>query len=174
MAAEPSQTRVRLVTAKLSKPKGRTGTNKKKSKWNSENILIDPKSPSQRAISELDVLSHPKAWEVLDEDEKAEILALLPEKSYITRENGQEAPNINLLRCDDGFRHDCAYYTNNILEGRHDPEWLASAWAAHERRMAGEYNDYLDRKFEENWGVSLDKRGNGTSSQTENNTQAMD
>lgn len=56
---------------------------------------------------------------------------------------------------DDSFRYDCAAYTDNIAQGRHDPEWLASAWSAHERRRAGDFDTYLIDKLEEDWGVEI-------------------
>lgn len=56
---------------------------------------------------------------------------------------------------DDSFRYDCAAYTDNIAQGRHDPEWLASAWSAHERRRAGDFDKYLIDKLEEDWGVEI-------------------
>lgn len=56
---------------------------------------------------------------------------------------------------DDSFRYDCAAYTDNIAQGRHDPEWLASAWSAHERRRAGDFDTYLVDRLEEDWGVEI-------------------
>lgn len=60
-----------------------------------------------------------------------------------------------LLASDDNFRHDCARYAENLAEGKHDPQWLAEAWAASEQRRAGEFDEYLEAKFEEEWGVQL-------------------
>jgi hypothetical protein len=56
---------------------------------------------------------------------------------------------------DDSFRSDCAEYTENISQGKHDSEWLSSAWVAHERRKLGDFDEYLLNKFEEDWGVEL-------------------
>jgi len=39
-----------------------------------------------------------------------------------------------------------------LAQGRHDPQWLRDAWRAHERRKAGDFDDFLISKFEEDWG----------------------
>ena len=96
------------------------------------------------------------AWDVLDEKERAQILALFPNREHVIEtESDGLRPDFQALLNDDSFRHDCATYTENVAEGRHDPEWLAQAWSAHERRKAGEFDDYLVKKFEEDWGVEL-------------------
>lgn len=96
------------------------------------------------------------AWTALDQDDKAEILALFPDKGHILDSGTEDArPNFASLMNDDSFRYDCAAYTENIAEGRHDPEWLASAWSAHERRKAGDFDKYLMDKLEQEWGVEI-------------------
>lgn len=96
------------------------------------------------------------AWSALDQDDKAEILALFPDKGHILDAGTEDArPNFASLMNDDSFRYDCAAYTENIAEGRHDPEWLAEAWSAHERRKAGDFDKYLMDKLEEEWGVEI-------------------
>ncbi|KAM5383539.1 hypothetical protein ACJZ2D_001988 [Fusarium nematophilum] len=128
---------------------------RRKSKWGAENILTDPKSPLASADLR-SILSNPMAWDVLDAEEKAEILALFPDTQYILGSGTEDArPDFASLMNDDSFRYDCAAYTENIAQGRHDPEWLASAWAAHERRKAGDFDEYLENKFREEWDVEL-------------------
>ena len=96
------------------------------------------------------------AWDVLSTEEKKEILALFPDAEHILNPGTDEArPNIVSLMNDDNFRHDCARYTENIDGGRHDREWLEQAWAAHERRKAGDFDSYLANKFEDDWGVEV-------------------
>ncbi|KAJ3527360.1 hypothetical protein NM208_g10741 [Fusarium decemcellulare] len=131
----------------------RKGT--RKSKWDAENILTDPKSPLATADLR-SILSNPMAWDVLDQDERAEILALFPDDQHIQGSTAEDRrPNFASLMNDDSFRYDCAAYTDNIAQGRHDPDWLASAWAAHERRKAGDFDEYLDNKFRDEWEVEL-------------------
>lgn len=96
------------------------------------------------------------AWNVLSVDEKREILALFPTDEHILNPKTEAAePNIASLMNDDNFRHDCARYVENIESGKHDPEWLEQAWAAHERRRAGDFDDYLAQKFEDDWDVEV-------------------
>jgi hypothetical protein len=64
-------------------------------------------------------------------------------------------PNLDYLRSDDSFRFDCARYSENIEEGRHDPDWLAESWIAHERRKRGDFREYLAGKLEQDWDVQL-------------------
>ncbi|KAK7421342.1 hypothetical protein QQX98_002236 [Neonectria punicea] len=127
----------------------------KKSKWDAESILADPKSPLASADLRT-ILSNPMAWDVLDKDDKAEILALFPDDQHVLGAGTDDAcPDFASLMNDDSFRHDCAAYTENIAQGRHDPEWLASAWAAHERRRAGDFDEHLENKFKDDWEVEL-------------------
>ncbi|KAK1243848.1 hypothetical protein MKX08_001986 [Trichoderma sp. CBMAI-0020] len=127
----------------------------KKTKWDAESILKDPKSPLATANLR-SILCNPLTWTALDQDEKTEILSLFPDKGHILDAGTEDArPNFASLMNDDSFRYDCAAYTDNIAQGRHDPEWLASAWSAHERRRAGDFDKYLIDKLEEDWGVEI-------------------
>ncbi|KAH7224665.1 Asx homology domain-containing protein [Fusarium oxysporum] len=127
----------------------------KKSKWNVDNILTDPKSPLASADLR-SILSNPMAWDTLDKEEKAEILALFPDSQHILSPGTEDAcPDFASLMNDDSFRYDCAAYTENIAQGRHDPEWLAHAWTAHERRKMGDFDEFLDNKFKDEWDVEL-------------------
>ncbi|UKZ93763.1 uncharacterized protein TrAFT101_008670 [Trichoderma asperellum] len=127
----------------------------KKTNWDAESILKDPKSPLATANLR-SILCNPLTWTALDQDERTEILSLFPDKGHILDAGTKDArPNFASLMNDDSFRYDCAAYTDNIAQGRHDPEWLASAWSAHERRRAGDFDKYLIDKLEEDWGVEI-------------------
>ncbi|KAI6751523.1 hypothetical protein HG531_006219 [Fusarium graminearum] len=127
----------------------------RRSKWNQDNILTDPKSPLASADLR-SILSNPMAWEILENEERAEILALFPDSQHILSAGTEDAcPDFASLMNDDSFRYDCAAYTENIAQGRHDPEWLAQAWAAHERRKMGDFDEHLDNKFKDDWDVNL-------------------
>lgn len=103
------------------------------------------------------MLSNPLAWDVLGADDKTEILALFPDQAHILAadDSGDARPDFGSLMNDDTFRHDCSVYTENVAEGRFDPEWLACAWAAHERRKAGDFDEHLVAKFENDWQTEL-------------------
>lgn len=83
-------------------------------------------------------------------------MSLFPDEQHILDAGHDDARlNFGTLMNDDNFRKDCANYTENIAQGRHDPEWLASAWAAHERRKVGDFDQYLLDVFENDWEVEL-------------------
>ncbi|KAF4957746.1 hypothetical protein FSARC_11207 [Fusarium sarcochroum] len=145
------------TTPKKNKGKKRVVVRKaaRRSKWNADNILTDLKSPLASADLR-SILSNPMAWDILEKEEKADILTLFPDSQHILDPGTEDAcPDFASLMNDDSFRYDCAAYTGNIAQGRHDPEWLAQAWAAHERRKIGDFDDYLDNKFKDEWDVEL-------------------
>ncbi|EJP64510.1 hypothetical protein CRV24_003912 [Beauveria bassiana] len=130
-------------------------------KWDAERLLTDPKSPLAKANLRT-ILANPMAWNCLDAADHAEILALFPDQRHITvAEDGAQRPNMESLMNDDSFRYDCAAYTESLAQGRHDPDWLAQAWAAHERRKAGDFDDFLRAKFEKEWEVKLPEEAPG-------------
>lgn len=97
------------------------------------------------------MLSNPLAWSALDDEDQAEILALLPDKKHVA--DGPARPNFASLMSDDSVRNDCAAYTENMAEERHEEQWLEDAWTAHLRRRAGEFDGFLDAKFEQDWAA---------------------
>ncbi|KAI9898573.1 hypothetical protein N3K66_006933 [Trichothecium roseum] len=127
----------------------------RKSRWNSENILTSSNSPLAKADLRK-LLLHPGAWHVLSDDEKAEVVSLFPDGQHILNPGTAEAcPDVPSLKNDDAFRSDCAAYVQHVAEGQFDPEWLQCAWAAHERRKMGDFDDLLNRSFETDWETKL-------------------
>lgn len=59
------------------------------------------------------------------------------------------------LQNDDNFRHDTEEYVSNLKAGMHDPAWLQDAWAAHEARAAGQFDEYCIRKLEADWKTTI-------------------
>lgn len=124
-------------------------------KWEAPFVFTDPKSPLASADLRA-ILLLPGAWDVLTPAEKQAVLAKFPDPNHILDAGTEGAqPNLQSLRNDDNFRHDCARYVENIELGRHDPEWLNQAWVAHEMHRRGEFDEYLQRKFEYDWDVEL-------------------
>jgi hypothetical protein len=102
------------------------------------------------------MLLHPSAWDALSPEEKNEVLALFPDGDHVLDSGKDNArPDIVALKSNNNFRHDCKRYTERLESGFHDPEWLGQAWAAHERRRAGDFDEYLAQKFEDDWGVEI-------------------
>ncbi|KAL6902561.1 Asx homology domain-containing protein [Trichoderma evansii] len=153
--ASPPRNEPKLLPQRQKRKPTATKRTAKKTKWDAESILKDPKSPLATANLR-SILCNPLTWTALDQDERTEILSLFPDKGHILDAGTKDArPNFASLMNDDSFRYDCAAYTDNIAQGRHDPEWLASAWSAHERRRAGDFDKYLIDKLEEDWGVEI-------------------
>ncbi|KAH8888854.1 hypothetical protein GQ53DRAFT_748766 [Thozetella sp. PMI_491] len=124
-------------------------------KYEAPFVLEDPKSPLAWADLRA-ILLHPKAWDVLTKEEKQEILGFFPDGTHIMHAGTDGArPNVTSLRNDNHFRHDCVRYCENLELGKHDPDWLRSAWIAHARRNRGDFDDHMVTTFEENWGVEL-------------------
>ncbi|KAF4586040.1 hypothetical protein GQ602_005345 [Ophiocordyceps camponoti-floridani] len=98
------------------------------------------------------ILANPLAWTILDPQSRDEILALFPDENTSSEPGTANArPNFPTLMSDDSFRYHCAAYTSNLSLGRHDHGWLTEAWIAHERRKAGDFDDYLRNKFVDEW-----------------------
>ncbi|RDA91606.1 hypothetical protein CP533_4639 [Ophiocordyceps camponoti-saundersi (nom. inval.)] len=125
-------------------------------------LLTNTTSPLAQADLR-SILSNPIAWTALDATDRAEILALFPDRQHIIECGPESRPNFATLMNDDSFRYDCAAYTTNLAAGRHDEEWLADAWAAHERRKAGDFDAYLDSKFADEWLAGRDSEPTTTS-----------
>ncbi|KAH9901961.1 Asx homology domain-containing protein [Xylariomycetidae sp. FL2044] len=127
-----------------------------KSKYdNPDEMMSNPRAPlAHTKLREL--LCSPMAWDLLDAAEKKQVLAQFPDDQDIVDPNTESAcPNVKALRNNNNFRHDVARYQDNLREGRHDPDWIAEARSAHEKRKLGLYDDYIANKFETDWEVAL-------------------
>lgn len=143
-------------------------------KWETPFVYTDPKSPLAHAdlrvctsplphheLAPADagtqaILLLPGAWDVLTQEEKRDVLAKFPDETHILDAGTPNArPNLQSMRNDDNFRHDCARYCENIELGRHDEEWLSQAWTAHEKHRRGDFDAFLRSQFEGEWGVEL-------------------
>ncbi|KAF4120783.1 hypothetical protein GMORB2_2787 [Geosmithia morbida] len=139
-------------TAKKAAPRRRQP---KESKWDAERMLTDPSSPLTKADLR-GLLSKPMAWDVLNQDEKNEIISLFPDQTFVIGVGTDDArPNFSALLNDDTFRYDCASFVENLAQGRFDPGWLESAFSAYQQRKTGDFDDTLIAKFEMEWDVEL-------------------
>lgn len=105
------------------------------------------------------MLAHPDAWNCLDEDEKKEILSLLPDNVHPNPEPDPEDPNAKIppipqefLRYSNTWREGVRQFQVDLEAGRYDPEWLRQAANAMEERAKGEFDDFKEQEFEEFWG----------------------
>lgn len=81
---------------------------------------------------------------------------MLPDHTHIVAPGTKHPrPNVEALRNSDTFRFDSARYCESIEAGKHDPDWLYSAWAAHAKRSRGDFDEYQVKKFEKEWSVKI-------------------
>ena len=93
------------------------------------------------------------AWDSLTADDKQEILALLPDNNILHRGTEDAQPDWFSLANEDRFRSDCTWYSENIRTGRYDEDWLTEAWIAHNMHRRGDFDDYLAKKFKDDWEI---------------------
>ncbi|KAG5303384.1 hypothetical protein I7I50_10132 [Histoplasma capsulatum G186AR] len=136
----------------------------KKNPWSEEQLTT---STSSRII-DIDLvklLADPKAWTCLDEDEKKEIIALLPDDIQRHADpgpnaEGQEDPRNfiipplpeSFVRYSNSWRDAIRQFQFDLQTGRYDPEWQRQAAAAMEERAQGKYDKFKEEQFEEFWG----------------------
>lgn len=166
-----SSSAAQTKTSKVVVKKARKNADAKK--WAVPFVYTDSKSPLVAAPIR-DILLHPRAWGVLSAGDRAELAAMLaldrpasvtsssPPSPAEAGNSGSQSevvaearPDLDYLRSDDSFRFDCARYSENVGDGRHDEGWLAESWVAHERRKRGDFREYLAAKLERDWDVKL-------------------
>ncbi|KAI1390944.1 Asx homology domain-containing protein [Hypoxylon trugodes] len=128
---------------------------KGKSKYdNPEEMLTNPRAPLAN-VNLRDLLCSRKAWEILSPEEKERVLSKFPTDGKEILDKGTEnaRPNIPSLQNNDNFRNDISQYQEHLRKGWHDPEWIRQAQAAHAKHIVGAYNEYLDARFEDDWGM---------------------
>lgn len=102
------------------------------------------------------ILLNSRAWDVLSNEEQQQVLGLLPGHTHVLAPGTEQPrPDVNSLRNSDTFRFDSARYCENIEAGKHDPDWLQSAWVAHEKRNRGDFDEYQVKQFEKTWAVKI-------------------
>ncbi|GAD91526.1 hypothetical protein NFIA_050670 [Paecilomyces variotii No. 5] len=140
------------------RPKRNPKRGAKKDPWDEEKLLTSSESPLTY-IDLVKVLAHPDAWNCLDEDEKKEILSLLPDTVHPNPEPDLEDPDSKIppipqefLRYSNTWREGVRQFQVDLEAGRYDPEWLRQAADAMEERARGDFDDFKEQEFEEFWG----------------------
>ncbi|KAJ5203902.1 uncharacterized protein N7498_004781 [Penicillium cinerascens] len=127
-------------------------------KWSEEKLLTSDKSV---LINEdlVKLLSKPEAWNFLEEDEKREILALLPADIHPDADLSQEDPSYRIpplpqsfIRYSTNWREALRVFQADLENGRYDPEWLRQAENARRERENGDFDSFKEREFEQFWG----------------------
>ncbi|CAG8173442.1 unnamed protein product [Penicillium olsonii] len=127
-------------------------------KWSEERLLTSDKS-ALIGMDLVKLLSHPRAWNCLEESEKREILALLPpdvhpEAQILSNEPGTNIPPIpdSFVRYSNNWRDGVRQFQLDLENGRYDPKWLRQAQEARERRSEGAFDSFKEREYELFWG----------------------
>ncbi|KAJ5313651.1 FAD dependent oxidoreductase [Penicillium atrosanguineum] len=127
-------------------------------KWSEEKLLTSDKSV---LIYEdlVKLLSKPEAWNLLDEDEKREILALLPadihpDADLSLTDSEYRIPPLpqQFIRYSTNWREGLRVFQLDLENGRYDPQWLRQAENARRERENGDFDKFKEREFEEFWG----------------------
>ncbi|KLU89932.1 hypothetical protein MAPG_08899 [Magnaporthiopsis poae ATCC 64411] len=146
---------VKSAASKIAKPVLTAAQRRKKARWMAPSVYTSTRSPLADAnkVDLRSVLCHPSAWDGLSAAQQAKLLAVMPARFVKDAGTPAARPDALALSNSDDFRHDCARYVGNIRNGRHDPEWIRQAREAHDRRAAGDFDDYLRAKFKEDFDV---------------------
>ncbi|KAL2007345.1 hypothetical protein VTN00DRAFT_8783 [Thermoascus crustaceus] len=146
------------VESSKSRPKRNPTRSAKKDPWSEEQLLTSTKS-RLIDIDLVKLLAHPRAWEVLNEEEKKEILRLLPDNVHPNPDPDPEDPNAKIpplpqtfLRYSNNWRDAVRQFQVDLQAGRYDPEWQRQAAEAMEERAEGKFDKFKEEEFEEFWG----------------------
>ncbi|KAJ5936788.1 hypothetical protein N7466_003238 [Penicillium verhagenii] len=134
-------------------------------KWSEEHLLTSDKS----LLIDTDLvklLASSAAWHVLEEDEKRQILDLLPVDTHPDPDPPEDNPNApipplpdSFVRYSNNWRDGIRQFQLDLQNGRYDPEWLRQADEARQQRENGDFDSFKEREYEEFWGQKqkLDK-----------------
>lgn len=102
----------------------------------------------------------------MDEDEKLQILDLLPADTHPNPDPPADDPKAKIpplpesfVRYSNNWRDCVRQFQIDLQNGRYDPEWLRQADEARKQRENGDFDSFKEREYEEFWGQKqkLDK-----------------
>lgn len=105
------------------------------------------------------MLALPEAWSCLEENEKKEILSLLPSDTHPNPnphpdDSDAKIPPLpeSFLRYSNNWRDGIRNFQLDLQNGRYDPAWIREAEEAVQQRAAGKFDKFKEQEFEEFWG----------------------
>ncbi|RAL08321.1 uncharacterized protein BO97DRAFT_354313, partial [Aspergillus homomorphus CBS 101889] len=126
--------------------------------WSEEQLMTSTKSQLIH-LDLVKLLAHPEAWTCLEENEKEEILKLLPNGAHPNPYPSPDDPEAKIppppesfLRYSNNWRDGIRQFQLDLQQGRYDPEWLREAEIAIRERAAGKFDRFKEEEFEEFWG----------------------
>ncbi|RDL35250.1 uncharacterized protein BP5553_07181 [Venustampulla echinocandica] len=154
---DPTTSRKRSATASASSTQKKNRAKMAKIK-RSDDLFDDPSEILGQTTSPLynsevvgiqNILKHPDA------------LAVLPPSDVASLSTKLTADNLSRV---------VAEFRGDGTSSRHDPQWLASALQASRRRTAGEFDEYLNQRFEEDWGEENEYSSGDEDDEDDDNT----
>ncbi|KAH6686194.1 hypothetical protein F5X68DRAFT_208493 [Plectosphaerella plurivora] len=94
-----------------------------------------------------------EAWDVLPIQDKADIIALMPQTIPVVPRTAtsDSRPDALFLANSDNFNFDCGQYVDHLRNGQHDPRWILEAMDAHDQHNNGDFDSLIQEKFTHDW-----------------------
>ncbi|QGA12613.1 hypothetical protein EYB26_000257 [Talaromyces marneffei] len=131
---------------------------RKRGPWGEDYLMTSTKSALVHADL-VRLFSNPKAWECLEEDEKRELISLLPAHIHPNPDPDPNNPEAKIpplpesfLRYDNNWRAALRNFQSDLEAGRYRPDWQRQAKQAVQERAQGKFDDFKEREFEQFWG----------------------
>ncbi|EGD93355.1 hypothetical protein TESG_00901 [Trichophyton tonsurans CBS 112818] len=138
------------------KRKSARGT--KKNPWVDEAFVMTSEKSPLVDIDLAKLFAKPEAWTCLDEEEKKEILSLLPESVHPDAEPSTENPDGIIPPLPGEFLRSTVWrdatrqFQLDLANGKYDPQWQKQAHKAVKERAEGKFDAKKERDFEAFWG----------------------
>jgi len=126
----------------------------KKDIWDPAHVMTSHDSPLVHADLR-ETLARQEAFDLLDPEERAKLINMLPNdaRHVILDDEGRPSINPDFLKNDTNWHHAVSCVKEDIMDGRNDPEWLSQAYSAHEQRESGLFDSWKESELEEFWGL---------------------
>ncbi|KAJ0425325.1 Asx homology domain-containing protein [Aspergillus carlsbadensis] len=129
-----------------------------KDRWEEEKLLTSDKS-QLIDLPLVKLFALPEAWECLEENEKKQILDLLPADTHPNLLPPLDDPDAKIpplpesfVRYGEHWRDGIRHFQLDLQNGRYDPQWVREAEEAVQQRAAGKFDKFKEQEFEEFWG----------------------
>ncbi|KAI1981335.1 hypothetical protein LOZ53_000498 [Ophidiomyces ophidiicola] len=154
----PAESSEKMASHAANPAASRATTKRASKKWSEPFVTTSEKSPLVN-IDLVKLLAKPEAWNCLEEDEKREILSLLPPDVHPNPDGDPEDANFKLeplpqefLRYSIPWRDAVRQFQADLENGKYDPEWQRQAHQAMQERADGKFDAWKEEQFEEFWG----------------------
>ncbi|KAJ5280098.1 hypothetical protein N7478_005470 [Penicillium angulare] len=127
-------------------------------KWSEEQLLTSDKSVLIDADL-VKLLASSASWHCLEENEKRQILDLLPSDIHPNPDPPADDPTAaipplpdSFVRYSNNWRDGIRQFQLDLQNGRYDPDWLRQADEARLERQNGAFDSFKEREYEQFWG----------------------